>query len=106
MTRQIRRAYHWRDRGRSRNRTVARSEPARAHGQAVESPRDELSVLLRLKVSASLLAISLSCQSFFDSLLLAWLQVESMPLDLFDDVLLEDLPLETLERALQTLAVV
>src|SRR5262249_34302941 len=59
---------------------------------------------LWIKVAGSLLAVALSCQSFFDALLLARLQVERMPLDLFDDVLLKDLALEALERALQTLA--
>jgi len=52
----------------------------------------------RLRFSVSfhpgLLANSLAGQGFFYSSLLAWLQIERMALDLFDDVFLLDLALE------------
>jgi hypothetical protein len=64
------------------------------------------SVLIRLKISASFLAIALSRQRFLNALLLARLQIKRVPLDLFNDVFLEDLALETLECALQALAFV
>ena len=53
-----------------------------------------------------LFAGALTCQCFLDPLLLTWFQVESVPLDVLNDVLLEDLSLEALERALQTFAIV
>ena len=61
---------------------------------------------LSVAVSRTLLAIAFARQCLLDSLLLTRLQIESVPLDVLDDVLLEDLTLEAFERALQTLAIV
>jgi hypothetical protein len=53
----------------------------------------------------TLFARTLPCQCCFDALLLARLQIECVTLDLFDDVLLQDLSLKALERVLQAFAV-
>ena len=53
-----------------------------------------------------LLAVALSRERFLGAFLLTRFQIEGMPLDLFDDVLLEDLALEALERAFQAFAIV
>ena len=57
-----------------------------------------------LRLPASLLTIALTGQRLLDAEFLAWLQVEGVPLDLTDDVLLNDLPLEAAERVLNSLA--
>ena len=61
---------------------------------------------LRFALSRTLLAGTFASQACFDPLLPAWLQLESVPLNLLDDVLLQDLSLKALERALQALAIV
>ena len=45
----------------------------------------------------ALFPVSLSGQSRFDSFLFAWLQIERMPLNLFDDVFLLHFPFEAPE---------
>jgi len=64
------------------------------------------SVLLCLAISAALFAIAFSCKSFLRALLLTGFQIESVPFDLLDDVLLKDFALKALERALQAFPVV
>jgi hypothetical protein len=61
---------------------------------------------LRCAVAEALLAIALSCQRRLDALFLAGLQIECVPLDLFNNVLLEDLALKTAQRAVQAFAFV
>ena len=58
-----------------------------------------------LRPPASFLAIAFTGQCLFDAELLAWLQVEGVPFDFSDDVLLYDLSLEAAERVLNRLAV-
>jgi hypothetical protein len=53
-----------------------------------------LSIWLSLAVARALLAVALACQDRFDSLLLTWFQIESVPLNFFDDFLLQNLALE------------
>jgi hypothetical protein len=45
-----------------------------------------------------LLPGAFASQRRLESLLLAWLQIESVPLDLLDDVLLQDFALEAAQR--------
>ena len=52
-------------------------------------------------VTSALLAVALACQRRFNSFFLARLQIESVPLDFLDDVLLKDLTLEAPERVLK-----
>ena len=59
-------------------------------------------VLVGLAVTGPLLAIALSCKRRFHTLLLARLQIKSMPLDVFDDVFLQNFALEALQRAFQS----
>jgi len=47
-----------------------------------------------LDFPATFLPVSLACQSLFDPQFLTRLQIEGMPLDLFNDVFLLHLPLE------------
>jgi hypothetical protein len=56
-----------------------------------------------LRLPASLLAIAFTGQCLFDSELLARLQIEGVPFDFPDDVLLHDLSLEAAERVLHRL---
>jgi hypothetical protein len=53
-----------------------------------------LAIPLWLAVARALLAVALACQDRFDSLLLTWFQVESVPLDFLNDFLLQNLALE------------
>ena len=53
-----------------------------------------------LDFPVSLLPVPLARERRLDPLLFTWLQVEGMPLDLFDDVLLLYLSLESPEGAL------
>ena len=55
-------------------------------------------------VTSALLAVALACQRRFNSFFLARLQIESVPLDFLDDVLLQDLTLEAPERVLKGFA--
>ena len=57
-----------------------------------------------LSLPASLLPIAFAGQRLLDAELLARLQVEGVPFDFPDDVLLQNLPLEAAERVLQRLA--
>jgi hypothetical protein len=57
-----------------------------------------------LDVLASLLPVALARQRFLGPLLLSGLQIKRMALDLFDDVLLLDLPLEAPQSAFERLA--
>lgn len=59
-----------------------------------------------LAVSGALLTVALSRQGFLHSFLLARLEVKSVPLDVLDDVLLEDFSFEALECAFQAFAFV
>jgi hypothetical protein len=52
-------------------------------------------------VTSAFFAVALARQRRFNSLLLARLQIESVPLDFFDDVLLQNLALEAPERVLK-----
>jgi hypothetical protein len=60
---------------------------------------------IRLAISWTLFARAFASQRLLHSLLLTGFQIEGVPLDLFDYVLLEDFSLEALERALQALAI-
>jgi hypothetical protein len=61
--------------------------------------------LFLFRLPASLLPITFTGQGLFDPEFLARLQVEGVPFDFADDVLLNNLPLETAERVLNRLAV-
>lgn len=50
---------------------------------------------------ADLLAIAFACKSFLDATLLTWLQIEGVPLDLFDDVFGLHLALEATKCVLE-----
>lgn len=52
---------------------------------------------------ANLLAVALAGKCFLDTLLLAWLQVEGVTLDLFDDVFGLNLTLEAAKSVLEGL---
>ena len=67
-------------------------------GQAFTCPRD------LLDFPASLLPVSLAGQRLLDPLLLSRLQVKRVSFDLFDDVLLLDLPLEAPKGILKSFA--
>ena len=56
-------------------------------------------------VSRPLLAVTFASKRLLDSPFLARLQIEGVPLDLFDDVFLQDFTLKALECALQALAI-
>src|ERR1017187_436575 len=58
-----------------------------------------------LRLPTSLLSIAFTGQDLFDPEFLAWLQIEGVPFDLSDDVLLQNLPLEAAEGVLHSLAV-
>jgi hypothetical protein len=58
-----------------------------------------------LRLPASLLAIAFTGQCLLDAEFLAWLQIEGVPLDFPDDILLHNLSLEAAERVLHGLAV-
>jgi hypothetical protein len=58
-----------------------------------------------LDVLASLLAVALASQRLFGALLFARFQIERMPFDLFDDVLLLDFALEAAQRAFQSFTI-
>jgi hypothetical protein len=62
--------------------------------------------LNRFSVPVALFAGALSREYRFYSLLLARLQVEGVPFDVFNDVLLQDLAFEALQCVLQTFPVV
>jgi len=53
-----------------------------------------LAIWLWLAVARALLAVALACQDGFDSLLLTWFQIESVPLNFLNDFLLQNLALE------------
>ena len=53
-----------------------------------------LAIWLWLAVARALLAVALACQDRFDSLLLTWFQIESVPFDFLNDFLLQNLALE------------
>src|ERR1019366_2931909 len=73
---------------------------------AVPLPDGERSrSLLLLRLSARLLAVAFTGQGLFDPEFLARLQVEGVPFDLSDDVLLQNLSLEAAERVLHRLAI-
>jgi len=59
-----------------------------------------------LTVPSALLAVAFPCQRLLDALLLARLQIECVPLDFLNDVLLQDFALEAFERTLQAFAIV
>ena len=58
-------------------------------------------LLWLLGVPATLLPVPLTGKSGLDPLFLPWLQIEGMPLDLFNDVFLLHLPLEAPEGVFQ-----
>jgi hypothetical protein len=82
-------------------RPVLRPPPAPAQ---VRIAPGSLPLPLLLRVPASFLAIAFSGQCLFNAEFLAWLQIEGVPFDFPDDVLLYNLPLEAAERVLQSLA--
>src|ERR1051325_5704205 len=57
--------------------------------------------LIRSAFAGPLLAVALACQRRLDALLLTRLQIERVPLDVLDDVFLQDLALEAPERAIE-----
>src|ERR1017187_7195964 len=73
------------------------------------SPADLLErgerVLPLFRLPASLFSIAFTGQGLFDPEFLAWLQVEGVPFDLSDDVLLQNLPLEAAQGVLHGFAV-
>src|ERR1035437_9251230 len=58
-----------------------------------------------LRLPASLLSIAFTGQCLLDAEFLAWLQIEGVPFDLSDDVLLQNLPLEAAEGVLYGFAI-
>src|ERR1035441_1352809 len=66
------------------------------------SPRFYLPLL---RLSACLLAVAFTGQCLLDAQFLLWLQIEGVPFDFPDDVLLNNLPLEAAERILNRLAI-
>ena len=58
-----------------------------------------------LRLPASLLSIAFPGQGLLDTEFLAWLQIEGVPLDLSDDVLLQNFPLEAAEGVLHGFAI-
>jgi hypothetical protein len=61
-------------------------------------------VLIRFALPVPLLAIAFSRKCRFYALLLARLQIESVPLNVFDDVLLQNFAFEASQRAFQAFA--
>ena len=57
------------------------------------------------RLSRLLLPGAFASQCRLNSLLLAWLQIESVPLDVLDDFLLQDFALEAAQRVLQRFAI-
>lgn len=55
-----------------------------------QSKLELLASLLKCAVAVALLAVALTCQSGLDALLLARLQIESVPLNFLNDVFLEN----------------
>jgi len=64
-----------------------------------------LAIWLWLALARALLAVALACQDRFDSLLLTWFQIESVPFDLLNDFLLQNLALEAPQRVLQSFTI-
>src|SRR5580704_9635608 len=64
-----------------------------------------LSIWLRLAVARALLAVALTCQDRFDSLLLTWFQIESVPLNFLNDFLLKNLAFESPQRVFQSFTI-
>ncbi len=50
--------------------------------------------LLQCAVAVALFAVALACQRGLHTLLLTWLQIESVPLEFLNDVLLQNFTLE------------
>ena len=73
---------------------------------ASESVHRELEVLFWLTVPGALLAVAFPGQRLLDALLLARFQIECVPLDFLNDVLLQDFALKAFERTLQAFAIV
>lgn len=63
-------------------------------------------LVIRFAVPGPLLAIAFSRQCRFYTLPLARFQIEGVPLDVLDDVLLQDFAFEALQRAFQAFAFV
>lgn len=75
----------------------------------VKLPTDECDLratLIGCAIAGALFARALACQRGLYPLLLARLQIERVTFDVFNDVLLQDLALKALERALQAFAIV
>jgi len=64
-----------------------------------------LSIWLWLAVARALLAVALVCQDRFDSLLLTWFHIESVPLNFLNDFLLQNLAFEAPQRVLQSFTI-
>jgi hypothetical protein len=58
-------------------------------------------LIVLLRFPATLLPVPFTGESGFHALFLAWLQVEGMTLDFFNDVFLLHLPLEAAESIFQ-----
>ena len=69
-------------------------------------PRQPLSNFVLGDVAIAFLAVALTRQRGFDSLLLTWLQIESVSLHFLNDVLLQNFALEAPERVLKGLTIV
>ena len=72
-------------------------------GQAWGSPLVIASVLFGF--AGALFPVALTRQGFLSALLFTWFQVEGMPLDFLNDVLLLDFAFETPQSAFQGLSV-
>src|ERR1700693_4696565 len=68
-------------------------------------PHGLLAIWLRLAVARALLTVALTCQDRFDSLLLTWFQIESVPLNFLNNFLLQNLALEAPQRVLQSFTI-
>ena len=69
-------------------------------GEKIQRPVDLLVLLL-----TRLFAATLTCQSLFRALLLAWFQVKRMALHFLDDVFLLHFALETTQSVFQALTI-
>ena len=87
-----------RETSRARNSALGSCRCCRTH--MVRGPGEIALVLL----FPCLLAITFTCERFFHTLALAWLQVEGVTLDFLDDVLLLNLSLETAQSIFERLA--
>ena len=77
-----------------------------ANRRRLDGPALDSTALIRFKISALLFTVTLARQRCFSAFLLARLQIERVPLDLLDDVLVHYFALKPLESAFQAFAFV